>query len=671
MSSSCPHQALSAETTIRASMKRKSTDSPSSSHHGSSQRAKAARTSGGGRGNIFISKHEHLGKHIAENVARELQARGYEVWFSQWQRNRDEAEMQRGVDHCDALVVIMTPGIFEWARHWVTHTEVKYAIDSGKPIILIDGGFKFEKQSTCQNEHPCLKEFANTREDFQPYARAMVRALEVIEWKGNRIWRRASLEIFEEKFEDRHSNSQKLQERLIKEKAVGACSCCNTLEEVELPEKWRKIVEPLPLAAPKLCEHFQDRPELLSGILQEINTSGGSMALVGVRGQGGVGKSEALKWLARHEDIHSHFSTVVWIQAGQDTTELDILHQLARHVFQIDFEVNFDAAKRYLEERFTAFGSRKMIVFVDDVWKHEQADIINHLTRLAGSQVVVFSSRFKEVLPSSTAIKDVNVLDSETACKLLVTHASRGETPDVKRIAELCGHVPVALKVVGKMGIKRDWSVVLAKLERDATKVIKGNDRGGYGDVALAFTSSLSYLKEEDAELYEKYLLLSVLPEDFEVKVDALRVLFGEVDEGDTEEWLQSLADKSLLEIRKYHPFLFDGFAQGKFRISHPLSFVEFAQSKFRTGNFVWLHNLQHVFLRKKGFEWIFQSEAHQERAANGILAAARCTGLSDGPKILSSKASIKLQENQGYAEKVRKLRLDHVAFPRIEWIRG
>ena len=63
--------------------------------------------------------------------------------------------------------------------------------------------------------------------------------------------------------------------------------------------------------------------------------------------------------------------------------------------------------------------------------------------------------------------------------------------------------MPVALKVVGKMGSNRAWSIVLAKLERDVTRVIRGNDRGGYGDVALAFTSSLSWLEEEDAELMQ------------------------------------------------------------------------------------------------------------------------------------------------------------------------
>ena len=185
--------------------------------------------------------------------------------------------MQKGVDKCDALVLIMTPGIFDRERHWVTHTEIKYAIDSGKPIILIDGGFKFDKQSTCPKQHKCLKEFANTSEEFQPYARAMLRALEVIPWHGDQMFRQTCLEKFEVKFEHRHS--QKLQEYLGQEKAFDACPCCKPVEEVKLPEKWRKI-EPLPLAAPKLCQHFQNRPELLSGILQEIKSGGNIARLV-------------------------------------------------------------------------------------------------------------------------------------------------------------------------------------------------------------------------------------------------------------------------------------------------------------------------------------------------------------------------------------------------------
>ena len=121
--------------------------------------------------------------------------------------------------------------------------------------------------------------------------------------------------------------------------------------------------------------------------------------------------------------------------------------------------------------------------------------------------------------------------------------------------------------------------------------------------------------------LHEKYLLLSVFPEDFEVKVDALRELFGEEVKGDAEEWLESLADKSLLEIR---------------------------------GKEVWLHNLQHVFLRKKGFVWIFQVMRSRE---SGKRIVGCCCGSHhyDAMRIISSDASTKPQEMPGYAEEVRK----------------
>ena len=114
-----------------ASMGNNTTDTPGSAPI-RSDRSEAASDSAGEsksrskRGNIFISKHEKLGKDRAEVVARELRDRGYEVWLSQWQDNKDEAEMQKGVDQCDALVLIMTPGIFERERHWVNESHSNF-----------------------------------------------------------------------------------------------------------------------------------------------------------------------------------------------------------------------------------------------------------------------------------------------------------------------------------------------------------------------------------------------------------------------------------------------------------------------------------------------------------------------------------------------------------------
>ena len=49
--------------------------------------------------------------------------------------------MQHGIREADAPSSDSDPEIFHKDRYWVTHREVKYAIDLGKPIILVDGGF--------------------------------------------------------------------------------------------------------------------------------------------------------------------------------------------------------------------------------------------------------------------------------------------------------------------------------------------------------------------------------------------------------------------------------------------------------------------------------------------------------------------------------------------------
>ena len=53
----------------------------------------------------------------AQLVAHDLQARGgYTSWISHWEDDVDLEAMQRGVDRADALILIMTPGIFHKDR---------------------------------------------------------------------------------------------------------------------------------------------------------------------------------------------------------------------------------------------------------------------------------------------------------------------------------------------------------------------------------------------------------------------------------------------------------------------------------------------------------------------------------------------------------------------------
>jgi hypothetical protein len=171
---------------------------------------------------VFISKHEATGKDRAENVSNALKGRGYDVWLSQWETQKDVESMQRGVDDCDVLLLIATPGIFHKDRNWVTHTEVKYAIDSGKAIVILDGGIRYcNKLPTCGHIDECCKD---VRPDFQPYARMIVKALERLKWHGDIEYRSVDLDKIEQQINHREQTVKKMMRYLSLEMKEG---CCN------------------------------------------------------------------------------------------------------------------------------------------------------------------------------------------------------------------------------------------------------------------------------------------------------------------------------------------------------------------------------------------------------------------------------------------------------------
>ena len=134
---------------------------------------------------IFISKHESAAKDVAEVIARvlrdDLKALGFKVWLSQFEsaafRPVDKVAMQAGVDRSAMVLLILTPGIFQKDRFWVTHTEIKYAIGQRKPVQLLEIGFDLNTKLTGPGGCGHLKECCEgVAPDFQPHARALVTA---------------------------------------------------------------------------------------------------------------------------------------------------------------------------------------------------------------------------------------------------------------------------------------------------------------------------------------------------------------------------------------------------------------------------------------------------------------------------------------------------------------
>ena len=720
---------------------------------------------------IFISKHEAKGKHLAENIAIRLEQRGYSCWLSQWEEDVDADSMQRGVDNADALLLVMTPGIFHKDREWVTHTEVKYAIDSKKPILLVDGGFRFEKMTdTCGHLKECC---VDVRPDFQPYARALVKALEIVKWTLDKDIQQISLNKLEAKFENRQNEAAKLHKYLAREVQAGRCTLQRhgesknteivsstvinvkakipTAEHAYPPnEQWVRLSRPLlGKNARKLPDIFDERihegtidVEQVVVDIAKAASSSSTLAFVGFKGQGGVGKSVLASWVLKHDTIsHVFGERIVWIQAGQTVERRELLLQIAQCALGIAF-IDPNADKRpkkkpgvssralflktedrpasavpeedifeVFDEFFLAQQDRPILFVVDDLWKDDHLRLISRAVESHPCCTMLITTRDRACLPEMCTCIDVKRLTEASALKLLEAHSGTfsGDQEKItlaKEVAKLCGYVPVALKVIGSVARKCGWKRLKARMvdidrlvtEREPERFRRGgrseiNAGGGAGakevyggrEVELAFTAGI------DAEwlpegMDKQYLLLGAFGEDTDIPLKALHKLWGfeEEDDDGAEMLARQLDDASLLEYR-----VEEGITPLTWRCVNPAGSIIWRNSmkldnkwtmsknygelqsgdtidvlKARCGKdknwlkvrlngehgikylpisrpngdlvmmapavaekSVWLHNLQHVFVRKRArYDKLFETKDNFERVLTALLLQAQWT---------------------------------------------
>ena len=170
--------------------------------------------------NFFISKHENKGRNIGLQIADALADLGFTYWISQHQDNADEDSIQQGIRDSEAIILVLTPGIFAPERRYVTNTEIKFAIDLKKPIILVDAGFTWSKLSPCMHLVECCE---NVAPEFQPYARALISALQVHRWHVDVRYRNVDMKIIIERYNARDKEAAKLCNYLAREVVNGEC----------------------------------------------------------------------------------------------------------------------------------------------------------------------------------------------------------------------------------------------------------------------------------------------------------------------------------------------------------------------------------------------------------------------------------------------------------------
>jgi len=270
----------------------------------------------------------------------------------------------------------------------------------------------------------------------------------------------------------------------------------------------RESIEPtVPGLLPRDTPSFTGRQHELTRIM-ELAGSETSVVVSAIDGVAGAGKT-ALALHAAHRLLPQFpdgqlYADFRGYTEGQDPIEPNVvLEQFFRRLGLPPEEIPIDLEERAGMLR-TMLSRRRMLIVLDNVSTESQ---VRPLLPGAGSSFVLITSR--SMLPGLELNYRIplDVMSRTDATELLVKLIGKGRTnaepKAVEKIADLCGDLPLALRIAGQLlAVHPHWSAArLASMLVDEHKRL---DRLAVGDkqVRAAFLVSYRQLSESDAWVF-------------------------------------------------------------------------------------------------------------------------------------------------------------------------
>jgi disease resistance protein RPS2 len=192
--------------------------------------------------------------------------------------------------------------------------------------------------------------------------------------------------------------------------------------------------------------------------VEKLLTSAGSDAsplYVGVLGMGGVGKTFLLRKVHGSPKVQAHFqgATFIWLTVGQTPDILSLYRSISDDMgSKLHLHSNMVDYKQKLESELR---QKRVFLVLDDVWKDEDFDALD-LGKGEGS-VTLLATRIESILQRPCISQEyMKTLSPEHSWSLFRMHAfeTSSSVPHrlealAKSMAEECGGLPLALKVIG------------------------------------------------------------------------------------------------------------------------------------------------------------------------------------------------------------------------------
>lgn len=303
-----------------------------------------------------------------------------------------------------------------------------------------------------------------------------------------------------------------------------------SITDAEVTDQDRYISDcNVPLNPPRLTLDYdtQDTAEgnLKATIMEKNN--GGVVAVV-ASGMGGVGKTCALRGLAKDSSVKERFpGGVLYIELGNDAGVPDLINGIARIIQRTGGKKLAETIKgtrdlkNAVDEAALWFKQYKCLFLVDDIWKTNDitSDIISIVgTMLHGGSLLVYTTRDEHFLERGEQIVRFEVQEprADRARRMLLRHAGFENTVELSAanrealngILDTCNGLPLAIGIAGstiwtyrerKDGHEEDVLTDYFQDLQSNKESILNHSAQQYGSVSLIVANSLEILQSTSA----------------------------------------------------------------------------------------------------------------------------------------------------------------------------
>jgi tetratricopeptide (TPR) repeat protein len=265
---------------------------------------------------------------------------------------------------------------------------------------------------------------------------------------------------------------------------------------------------------------FAGRNYEIGQMVERLRREGGPVG-VSVRGMGGVGKTMLARTVAHA--VADHFPDARFELNLRGTLETPLTASEALGAVFHAFYPNENLPDEFEDQvwRYSeVLQGKRALILLDDAKDEAQ---VKHLLEVPRSVRFIITSRNILALGGVESIP-LGMLPPDEALNLLrkIT-MEKGTDEELRTVAELCGRLPLALRVAGDFLQLHDWPLpkYVAALQDESRRLARLERKIGDRDVEAVLALSARELIRDNAERAARWQMLSVFPTDFNTQAAA------------------------------------------------------------------------------------------------------------------------------------------------------